>query len=130
MSSNIKSDIRWGVKVGLFFACFFSLAAIAISLISGETELGGISIAAALIVYFSGGVVSGLLLGVLRPLTRSRTGSVLVGPLVVAPAALAGCVAAFGPMGQWTENEAISFVIGAVLLGVGGGYLYWEPDET
>lgn len=124
-------DVFWGIGWGLAFAVFFSLVAVAMTVLSGgETiERQGVSLAASIGVYFLGGITGGTFLGLLRPLTKRRIGSAVVGFLVMIPANFVLWLVIAGPVHTWGKAEWIALVLGALMLGVPGGYFYWEPPE-
>jgi hypothetical protein len=84
---QFRSNIGWGIKWGLAFAgCFIIWAAI-IRILAGNGPFQqlGASISITIAFYISSGLLSGLILGVSRPLLGSRLGSAIVGCAIAIP---------------------------------------------
>ncbi len=114
------TDLRWGVKAGWAFAGVLSAWVLILSLLQGSTrfEKLGVTTGTIIVTYFAAGTVAGGLVGLLRPLTRSRVGAVVVG-------ALAGIIvytAISVAMDGWAN---IDLVFGAICgIPVGGALGY------
>lgn len=82
--ARISADVRWGLTLGWLGAGLLSLWVLGLALLSGSTlfEKYGMSVWGILLAYLAAGTLGGALLGVLRPLTRTRPGGALVGALV------------------------------------------------
>jgi hypothetical protein len=78
---SLGSDIRWGVGWGIGFAALYAgFALVQYALTEGQALANkGLSLAAVVGAYAVAGVLGGAVLGVLRPLGRSRGGSILLG---------------------------------------------------
>jgi hypothetical protein len=81
---DIARDIRWGVGNGLFYALGFSGLVLVLALFRGSTEYPeyGTTTWRIIRVYFAAGVLGGLVLGWLRPVTSRRWGARAVGALI------------------------------------------------
>lgn len=124
-------NIFWGLKWGLVFATGFSLIALAMTVLTGGEVINnqGVSLAASIALYWSGGVFGGIVLGLLRPLTRTRVGAALVGVIIMVPVELAIGLLLIGPISTWSRPEWVGLIFGAIFMGGAGGYLYWEPHD-
>jgi hypothetical protein len=80
---DIVRDLQWGLSWGLFGAFFFSCIATAIVALSGKSPKSkyGLTLLEIIQAYFAAGLLLGLILGWLRPLTERRWGAILVGAL-------------------------------------------------
>jgi hypothetical protein len=81
-------DLREGVGWGLYLAAAYSAIALIAVLLGGGRVIGevGATFLFVLIGYFLGGLMSGVIWGLGRPLGRTPTGSVLLGFVVILPA--------------------------------------------
>ena len=127
---SILKDLRWGIVAGLFFACFYSLIALAILLFGGGKafEATGVTIPIAIAGYFAGGLVAGALVGLLRPFAKRRIGAVAVGIGAAFPVMLGFGFIMYGPMAQWDGGAIFGVTFAAVFLGGYGGWEFWEPQ--
>jgi O-antigen/teichoic acid export membrane protein len=122
-------DLLWGLKWGFWFALFFSFVAVAMTLFTGGEiiERQRISLTASIAIYVFGGFSGGIVLGLLRPLTKYRIGAALVGIVVMTPASILLGLTLFGPPHDWSRDMTVTVILLPMVLGGPGGYLYWEP---
>jgi len=115
-AGRVITNIRWGVRYGVIFAAFYCATALAIFAVEGSGTFSryGITLGRTLASYVLGGVLGGATLGLLRPLTRSWTGSACVGICAAFPVALILARA----MGVVDPKELV-FVVGVCSLGWG-----------
>jgi hypothetical protein len=125
-------DLKWGLKWGMWFAVFFSAIAIVMTIVTqGEVlKRQNISLPASIGIYVFGGLSGGVILGLLRPLTRKRLGATVVGILVLTPVTVVLGIMMFGPIGRWDENMLLTIILLPIILGGVGGYSYWEPPSS
>jgi hypothetical protein len=121
---ELRANVGWGLRGGLLVAAVFSGWAAVVYVISsgGSFEERGISLPEIVSAYAAAGVAAGLLVGMLRPLTRTRAGAYFVGYL-------AGCIvfvallwAVAGPPTTWNAVHwlGILFVSCFAAYGIGG----------
>ena len=111
-----RSNVLWGVYIGITVAAILSLYAWILSLDpnSRALERAEVTLDQAVRVYFAGGLGGGLLLGLSRPFLKTLVGQMIVGSLVIAPLFFALEWATDPrPLGQMLKNV----VILSVLLG-------------
>ena len=113
-------DLWWGVKVGWAFAGVLSAWVLFLSLLQGSLrfEKLGVSTGTIIVTYFAAGTVAGALVGLLRPLTRSRIGAAGVG-------ALAGIIvytAISLAMDGWTNIDLVFGLVCGIPVGGALGY--------
>ena len=84
---SLRRDAWWGIKHSLWYIAFFSVIATGLVLLTGGAVLAEyrLSLVAILGCYLLGGVVAGAVVGLLRPLTRTRSGAILVGTIAILP---------------------------------------------
>jgi hypothetical protein len=84
-------DIRWGVQYGMGFAILFSAYAVIARITAGPTAFDRYhaTLVSVVGIYFGGGLVSGTIVGLLRPLAKYAFGAALVGFLAALPITLA-----------------------------------------
>lgn len=82
--SSVKDDIVWGVSSFLVFAVLLCAWATVVRIVSGPGpfERDQITYPKALLLYLGLGVLGGVVLGIVRPLTRTRRGTLIAGALV------------------------------------------------
>ena len=82
--ARIAADVRWGVTRGWVGAGLLSLWVLALAAAKGSARFDehGMSVWGILLAYLAAGTLGGALLGLLRPLGRTRPGGALVGALV------------------------------------------------
>lgn len=125
--SEVVRDVRWGIAHGFGFAVLYSIFAVILYLLRrGAFDRHGTSLGAVLSLYFAAGVVGGALVGALRPLTRSRLGSMVVGVVAMTPVFLGVGILLFGPFSGWGEDNWVPMLLGAVILGPMLGSQQWK----
>jgi hypothetical protein len=104
----------------------YSALALLIYLIGGsETfERNDVTLLSVLLSYWCGAIGSGLLLGLLRPLTASKISAMFVGPIIAAPAVTSLGVTINGMPWQWPAEAVATLMIVSVIFGVYGGYVF------
>ncbi len=125
---RLQRDLQWGVGWGLWFACFYSVLAVGIYLLSGGRSFDrqGLSLGATVGLYFGGGLTTGAIVGLLRPWTRRRVGAMLVGSVAVIPLVLGGFILLFGPIASWERGLWLGALMAAIGFGVVGALAWWE----
>lgn len=124
---QILNNVAWGLAWGLAFATLLSLYAALLSVFRGSTNFDSYDRNLTHIVglYFFAAVVAGAVAGLMRPLSRTRSGGTamgaLVGPLVY------GAVS-FG-MGDSGGDLLWVALLAGVPVGAICGYYFSKPDQ-
>jgi hypothetical protein len=130
--SRLWADAIWGIGWGLGGACFFSLYVMAAYALWGTPYLDQdgltLTLSGVLVTYFSVGLGGGAVIGLLRPLLRSRAGAFFVGTSAAIPLALAIGVLKHGQMPGIHWRAGVGLVI--IAAGTGGivAALVWRPQ--
>jgi hypothetical protein len=108
----------WGVLAG----GLFSVYALFLYTLQGGASLEqlGITLRDLIGLYVLGGLLVGILAGMMLPLTKRRSGAVLVGIVAALPFY-------FGVVVMLGQDDWYSGVISALLVGGGSGFVWWEP---
>ena len=127
-SRTVIANIRWGITWGLVLAAFFSVIVGGQFVFMGPSVVSsrGMSLGTAITAYFVGCVGGGVIIGLLRPLTRRRAGALVVGVAASVPLSIASLAALQGSPQHWEEGALPFFVIVGMLLGGAWAYQWWE----
>jgi hypothetical protein len=137
---RVGENITDGVKVGLMFSAAFSLIALVIFVLSGGAAFdrsSGILIRV-IAAYVVGGIASGAVFGLLRPLARWAIGAAVLGVIVMAPA-YAGMRFAVQGFAPWTMEDTSTVLTLAGIVGSMSGIVLrhrlikrglWTPGNS
>lgn len=129
---RIPTDLRWGMGWGMRLASGLSViavAVVAVHAVAAGGEGGRPPIIGLMIIvgwYAAGGLVTGSVVGLLRPLGRSQVGGAIVGFLAALPVSIATYVVLVG-LSRFSWPVAIVGVLTALVIGgvagliIGGG---------
>ena len=118
--STFTRNIIWGVGSGALMALAYSIVALMIYAVFGAHVLHtpGLTIGLVLISYWVGGLTAGLLVGMLRPLSRFRWGPYLLGAIAGTAVFAAFQASTMGPMWRWSWGDWTTPLILGVVMGV------------
>lgn len=118
--TRVRSDVRWGVTGGLSVAAFYCLWVTAVYIVNGSApfERNGVTFFSTVTSYLILGIVGGVIVGVLRPLSERRLGAYGIGFIVGLLSALGLMILVAGWPTRWDVPEwgTIPFVA------AGGGW--------
>jgi peptidoglycan/LPS O-acetylase OafA/YrhL len=124
--TNLLKNLKWGLRYGLIVAVAFTVIAAVITLATGEDSSSkGLSLPSLIGFYFLGGMCGGLLVGLLRPITKHKAGAILVGTLVTATL-LSLMVYFYIAKGHWTSVDTELVAILSVIAGPVNALMIWE----
>lgn len=124
-SQRFLRRIVWGAKAGVAFGFGFAVLAVLLRLVGGAESLDGtgFTLTSSIVMYLSGGLISGTTVGALLPLAQTRAGATVVGAIAAIPVAVLLNVTRDGPA-EWTVKQ-ISFVaFFSLVLGAPTGAMY------
>lgn len=122
------SNIRWGLAWALGYIAFYCVVAMIMNAVSnGEAYASkGITLPQVLGVYVVCGLIGGLILGTLRPLTKTKTGATVVGVIVAVPIFMGIGVLRSGPPWLWDDTTWVPIGIVSLILGAFGAEISWS----
>lgn len=120
-------NILWGMRRGLAFAGVISAFVLVLYVANGASNFAklGLSVPEIILIYAIGGVLTGAVVGAMRPWTKSRLGAMVTGVAAALPASLALGLALYGTPSQWHRTTLANCVIYAVIMGIVGGNVLW-----
>lgn len=129
--TNITTNLEWGLWYGVAMACAYSAIAILLFVVRGPRAFvhNGVSLASTIAVYAIGGILGGLILGLLRPLTRYLFGVLLAAIAVSAPLFGGILVATRGVPWEWSQKTWITFTIATCVFGPLFGFINWRQNR-
>lgn len=121
-------SIKQCVGIGLCFSVFYSLYVCGLYWVSGATpfERLGTSLGVVIGTYFFGGITAGLVVGILRPLTRWRSGAIFVGIIAAFFVFLGIGVASSGLPSRWRSGDWFAMTVLPVFFGAFAGNKFWK----
>lgn len=124
---RLIANTLWGILWGIAVAGLYSLYVGAIYLLQGPApfESHGTSILSIVAAYFGGGVVSGAIVGLLRPLSRWQLGAGMLGMIAAVPVFLAFDIAQHG-FAALQQVDVFAMTGFALALGGGAGWGVWK----
>lgn len=133
LGSRLLERIVWGARWGLRFGLTFDAIAVIVFLLSGpsERERNGVTFATVILLYSSAGLIAGLVVGVLLPLTRWKVGAATVGVLAALPVGVLVRLMTDGLTG-WTAEDTATALLFALAVGAPSGIIYrriFEPNR-
>jgi hypothetical protein len=127
------SNVAYGVTFGLGLATIYSLWALGVFLVAGSRSFARVdtTLGAAVIAYYSAGLLGGVLAGLMLPLGRFLFGAVVLGILVGTVFFFCIEVATSGPFWQWTStNWKAVLALGAIVGGLCGVGMYSQRGRA
>lgn len=116
---DITNDLRWGFSQAFYFTLLFGGLGVIARLAIGDTYVPGLSLLQLIVALVLIGIWSGVLIGILRPLTRGLVGSGVVGGLWGICLTLF-IVLPMGGWGNWIPFIALTVLdcVGCAVIGV------------
>jgi hypothetical protein len=117
--ATLLKNVRWGIAYGLGFASMFVLYVLGLFAIRGAQpfEHLGTTLTGCIVVYLVGGIMTGAVVGLLRPLLVTRRGAMVVGAVATVPTAAGAMLLVAGPIARWDKGEWVIPLVYSVLVG-------------
>lgn len=129
--TGVLANLRWGALWGLLFGVIYVVILMILFVLQGPALFRGYdtTFGAVAALYLAGGVASGMVVGILRPLLKWRWGAALAGIFAAIPIGLA---AEFMLMDAavWSTKDTWVVIIFAVALGAPVGWMFWGIFRT
>ena len=104
--------MRWALIYASVYSALVGLIAVFIG--PGPFERANTTLLSVLLVYWGGGLIAGVIVGLLLPIGRSTVGAALIGGVAGVPVACAAMLATTQPA-KWVETLPVAAVLGLVL---------------
>ena len=117
--TEIARDLRWGFGQAFYITALFGGVGIICRLVIGDSYIPGVGLIQLVLAYALLGFAAGVLIGILRPLTRGLVGSAVVGGLWGICLELVIRLP-FGRWGTWVPFDAIFMAITTISGGFFG----------
>lgn len=129
---TLRTDIRWGLAWARWFVLGYSTLAIVIYAVRPllTEQPPPFPLYRVLLAYIGGGAAGGLMLGTLRPMARSRAGSIVLGIIVALPVYYGFAIAAVG-FTQFSDPVSVTAVsiLGMIVGAYGGAMSHSGSDD-
>jgi len=127
-SGFFRSNLAWGLGLGLVFAAVYSLYVAVLYLAEGSQPFDNLhtSLSKVIAIYAIGGVTAGTVVGLMRPYLRIRLVAILVGIMAAIVVFFGIAVASQGMPWRWSRAAWLSLAACSLLLGSFGGNWFWK----
>lgn len=128
-SGTMTENVVWGLGWSLKFVVAYSLIAGAVFVVAGPPD-GPLSFPQILLMYLGLGFVAGVLIGLLRPLFRTRAGATVAGMIVGAAVYIGAGVSVAGIRVLREPGPVIALMLAAVIVGGLSGSKWWKQTYS
>ena len=127
---NLVRNLKWGLRWGLIMAVGFTAIGVVATILASfdQTPRNDPSLVSLVGFYFLAGACGGLLLGLLRPITRSKVGAMFVGTALAA-VSLGLLARIYVVTDGWTVVDTIGVAIYSLVTGPVGALMLWHVSE-
>lgn len=128
----MAQDIRWGVRQGVGLGVFYSMFVTVLYVVTGGGNVRDVDLSLGSLVafYLLGGVFCGAIVGLLRPLARSKRGAYVVAVAASIPAVIGAVSLRDGPPSQWTPDAIIAAPIAVIAFSIIGVRHLWTAPPS
>jgi hypothetical protein len=119
------------ILAGVTLAVLYALYAVVLYVFRGQAAFDavGATLAQVIASYFAGGILGGVAVGLLWPLSRHREGAIVIGIVTAFIIFSAVRFASVGSFTRWTSDIWASTIIAAVLLGGLVANFFWSAHH-
>ncbi len=127
VTTSILKNLKWGLRWGLTMAVGFTVIALFASIgrYLDPSAASEPSLASLVGFYFIAGICGGLLLGLLRPIAKHKTGALFIGTAVVALYLALLDYLFYAATDGWRQVDTILVVLGALFGGPAATLIIW-----
>jgi hypothetical protein len=121
-----------GMKLGAAMATLYMLYVLVLFVFRGNApfEAIGASVGALILAYYAGGLLAGAAAGLLWPLTRYRTGAIVVAIPCTWVVVVGISMTTDGPFWYWSAWYWFATIGGAVIMGVTLGLMLYRRPQA
>ena len=123
LTNNLKWGLRWGLTMAVAFTAIAVVASVAAAF--DPTPRQDWSLPSFVAFYFIAGTCGGLVLGLLRPITRHKVGAMAVGTVIVAVALITMSLTLM-ETDSWTPVHSFLIAFGSLLGGPIATLMIWH----
>jgi hypothetical protein len=129
---TLAQDMRWGVKQGVSLGVFYSVFVTILYVATGGENARDVHLSLGTLIsfYLFGGVFCGAIVGVLRPLARSKSGAYVVALAASVPAVVGAVSLRYGPPSQWDPDAIIAAPIIVIAFSIIGVRHFWTAPPA
>ncbi|MDB4916987.1 MAG: hypothetical protein JWM95_4631 [Gemmatimonadetes bacterium] len=115
-----RDDVRLCVIVAVIIATLYAAFVVGLFLFEGPGvfDKNGTSVGAVVVMYYAAGLLGGVVVGILLPLTRSLLGIIAVGVLVALIVFFCVAIGLEGPFWRWGPSVWRQLMVFGVIFGV------------
>ena len=128
MLGSLGVNLRWGIQGGLFFAAIYIAWVTILFLVRGREPFDrlGVNLPVVVAVYLAGGVLSGAVIGLLRPFATRKVGAYLISIIAALPVLTGIAISLQGLPGRWDLATRLVVPFLSVAFGLALGDLLWK----
>lgn len=128
IARRVARNMRWGAALGLGCSVIFVTYIAILRVVRGPHAFTqyGVTFKTTVLIYVVGGLGGGMILGLVRPLTRRRSGGILTGILIATFAYGAVGIGLDGWVTRWDVGNWVALLLLGLGVGAYGGNRFWE----
>jgi hypothetical protein len=127
--ATVATNIAWGLSWSFRFVLVYSLLAALVYAIAGPPDKS-VTLVELVGTYVVLGLLVGIVIGLLRPISRTRAGSTVLGVIVGAVVYVGGGISFFGIAIIREPGPMTAFLIAASIVGGLSGSKWWKNDQN
>lgn len=125
VGENVRVSVKWAVSLAAVYSAYVVILAIAKGSLAFDRY--NTTLLEVLGVYWLGGMVAAVLVGILLPIGRHPLGASVLGALGGVPLGFAATLA-IATSERWGENLVVGS-LGGALVGALTGLMFWVQDQ-
>ncbi len=132
MATTVLNNLRWGLKWGVAMAAGFTVIALALTGVDSLSRTPNPNpppLADLVGIYVLAGIGGGLIVGLLRPITKYLAGAMIVGTAIAALWISLIAVRLVVTDGSWGMVDVVLIGIYSLTTGPLAGYIFWRRAQ-